>query len=263
MDGAELDRTELAYLLAVVEASGVVGIDDPELFPVESSERDATYGKGRKKLESNDWLKLAPDHTDEYELNGILLEMVAIIAAPEHVVATLNNGGGKARQTVMHYLANGSIVELSAPNERSYNIGAVADHKALQVRVAEMLGVTGKRKAVRFSLEEQALNDIGALSKKGEPERAEAMLATTPLTGPAKKSFVAAMSEPKRGQIVIMRAEAGEIAAGRRSTVYGEAATAWLVSRTSSDSTEMEVRNCDVSSIGKLISERLEELSEG
>jgi len=263
MNGAELDKSELAYLLAVVEASGVVGLEDPELFPVNSSERDATYGKGRKKLESNEWLKLAADHTDEYELNGILLEMVSIIADPDHVVATINNGGGKARHMLMQYLANGNIVELSAPNAQSYQVGVIPDRKALQERVAKMLEVTGKRKAVGFSLEEQALKDIGALSKKGELERAEALLAATQLTGPAKKSFVAAMSEPEHGQIVIMRAEAGEIEAGRRSTVYGEAGAAWLVSRQSPDSAEMEVRNCDVASIGKLISERLEELSEG
>jgi len=262
MNGAELDKTEFAYLLAVVEASGVVGLEDPELFPVSSSDRDATYEKGRKKLESNDWLKLAPEHTDEYELNGILIEMVAIIAAPEHVVATMNDGGGKARQMVMHYLANGSIVELSAPNAQSYQVGALADRKALQERLAEMLEVTGKRKAVRFSLEEQTIQDIAALSKKGERERAEALLAATPLTVPAKKSFVAALSEPEHGQIVIMRANAGQIEAGRRSTVYGEASAAWLVSRSSSDSTELEVRNGDVAGIGKLISERLEELSE-
>jgi hypothetical protein len=139
----------------------------------------------------------------------------------------------------------------------------IPDQKALQERVAEMLGVTGKRKAVHFSLEQQALEDIGALSKKGEAERAEALLKAAQLSGPAKKSFVAAMSDPEQGQIVVMRSEAGEIEAGRRSTLYGKAKTAWLISRSSSDSTEFDVRNGDVAGIGKLISERLKELSTG
>jgi hypothetical protein len=262
MNGAELDRAELAYLLAVVESSGVVGLEDPTLFPLKASERDATYGKGRKKLESNGWLTLSADHTDEYELNDILLEMVSIIADPEHAVATVNNGDGKARQLVMHYLAEQNIVEVSAPNANDYKVGVIPDQKALQERVAEMLGVTGKRKAVRFLLEEQVFNDIGALSKKGEVERAEALLEAIKLTAPAKKSFIAAMSEPEHGQIVIMRPDAGEIEAGRRSTVYGEAGKAWMVSLPSSDSTVLEVRNCDVTSIGELISEWLKELSE-
>ena len=261
MDGAELDRTELAYLLAVVEASGVIGLDDPELFPVSSSDRDATYGKGRKKLESNEWLKLAVDHTDEYELDGILIEMVSIIADPDRVVATVNNGNGKSRQMVLHYLAEGTIVEVSAPNSKSYHLGLIPDQRTLQERVAEMLGVTGKRKAVGFSLEQDAIDDIRALSNKGENARAEALLEATQLSGTAKKSFVAALSEQEHGQVVIMRADAGEIETGRRSTLYGEDKTAWLVSRLSADSTELEVTNGDVQSIGKLISERLKELS--
>jgi hypothetical protein len=263
MNGTELDKTELAYLLALVEASGVVGLTDPALFPVKTAEREATYGTGRKKLESNEWLKLAVDHTDEYDLDGILLEMVSIIADPENVVATVNRGNGKASQMVMHYLAEGIIVELSAPSAKSYSIGVIPDQKALQERVAEMLGVTGKRKAVGFSLEQDALDDIRALSNKGEQEEAKALLEATQLSGPAKNSFVAAMGKSEHGQIVVMRSEAGEIEAGRRSTLYGEDKTAWLVSRTSSDSTELEIRNGDVGGIGKLISERLKELSSG
>ncbi len=263
MNGAELDKTELAYLLAMVEASEVVGITDPALFPVKSADRDATYGKGRKKLETNGWLKPSADYAGEYELDGFLLEMVSIIADPDHVVATVNNGNGKGRQMVLHYLSDETIVELSAANAKSYNIGLIPDQKALQERVAEMLGVTGKRKAVGFSLEQQALEDIGALSNNGEQEEAKALLEATQLSGPAKNSFVAAMGKSEHGQIVVMRSEAGEIEAGRRSTLYGEDKTAWLVSRTSSDSTELESRNGDVGGIGKLISERLKELSSG
>jgi len=263
MNGAELEKTELAYLLAILEASGVVGIEDPALFPVKTPERDKTYGEGRKKLESNGWLKPSADYPDEYELDVFLLEMVAIIAAPENIVATVSNGNKKAGQMVMHYLSNGAIVELSAQNAKGYTIGVVPDQKALQARVAEMLGVAGKRKAVRFSLDQDALNDIRSLSKKGEQEEAKALLEATQLSGPAKNSFVAAMGESEHGQIVVIRPEAGEIEAGRRSTLYGADKTAWLVSRSSSDSTELEVRNGDVAGIGKLISERLKELSTG
>ncbi len=263
MNGAELDKTEFAYLLAMVEASAVVGIKDPALFPVQAAERDATYERGRKKLESHGWLKPSADYKDEYELDVFLLEMIAIIAAPKNIIATVSNSNGKARQMVMHYLSDGTIVELSAASSKSYTIGVVPDQKALQGRVAEMLGVAGKRKAVRFLLEQDALNDIRALSKKGEQEEAKTLLEAIQLSGPAKNSFVAAMGESAHGQIVVIRPEAGEIEAGRRSTLYGEDKTAWLVSRSSSDSTEFEVRNGDVAGIGKLISERLKELSTG
>ena len=88
MDGAELTKSELAYLLAVLHATELVGVDDPSLFPTKAKARDSTYGKGRAQLEENGWLEPIPEYTDEYDLNPALLHMVAIVAAPTYVVGT-------------------------------------------------------------------------------------------------------------------------------------------------------------------------------
>jgi len=262
MSGAELKTSEFAYLLATLNASAVVGLDDPALFPAKSSARDVTYGQGRKELEINGWLKPVPDHPEEYELNPALLEIVSIVAAPDFVVATTHSTGEAERQLVLHYLAGDGIVELSAPAEGIYQVGVVLDREALHERIAEMLHLTTALLAAQFTIDETVFKDIQSLSQKGRLERAEELLESAGVNGAVGESLMAAVASPASGQIVVIRPSFGQIESGRRATVFGEDDAAWLVKRTQFDAQNLEIATCDPASIGTLVTEWLDELSD-
>ena len=262
MSGAELKTSEFAYLLAILNASAIAGLDDPTLFPTKSSARDVTYGQGRKELEINGWLKPVPDHPEEYELNPSLLAIVSIVAAPDFVVASTHITGEAERQLVLHYIAGDGIVELSAPAEGIYRVGIVLNREALHERIAKMLHLTSTQQAVQFTLDETTFRDIKTLSQKGRLERAEELLKSAGVNGAVGESLLAAVASPASGQIVIIRPSFGQIEIGRRATVFGKDDAAWFVKRTQYDAQNLEITTCDPASIGTLVTEWLDELSD-
>jgi len=88
MNGIKLEAEELAYLLATVDAPGLIGVDDPKLVPSTAKSRDTTFSKGRKQLEAHGWVQEISGKPGEYDLNAGLFHTVAVMAAPEMVVAT-------------------------------------------------------------------------------------------------------------------------------------------------------------------------------
>ena len=262
MSGAQLKSSEFAYLLALLNAPTVVGLEDPVLFPTKSSARDATYGQGRKELEANGWLKPVLDYPDEYELNPILLEMVSVVATPEFVVITSHNTGESELHQVLHYLAGDSIIEVSAPAERTYQVGTVPARETFHARIAEMLCLTSAQQAMQFTLDETVFEDIQSLSQEGHPERAVRLLDSPDVSRTASRSLVAALAGPVIGQIVVVSSHSGQATSGRRASVFGERDSAWMVKRTERDSSELNVANCDPTSIGALITEWMNELTD-
>lgn len=262
MSGAELKMSEFAYLLAILNASAIVGLDDPALFPTKSSARDVTYGQGRKELEINGWLKPIPDHPEEYELNPALLAIVSVVADPDFVVASTCSTGEADHQLVLHYLAGDGIVELSVPDEGIYRVGIVLNREALHERMAKMLHLTTTQQSVQLTLDETTFRDIQTLSLKGRLERAEELLESAGVNGAVGESLLAAVASPASGQIVIIRSNFGQIESGRRATVFGEDDAAWLVKKTQYDAQDLEITTCDPATIGALATEWLDELSD-
>jgi hypothetical protein len=262
MSSAQLKQPEFAFLLAILNATAVVGLEDPALFPTKSSSRDATYGQGRKELEANGWLKPVPNHPDEYELNPILLEMVSVVATPEFVVVTSHSTGEPELRQVLHYLAGDSIVDVSATAEGVYQVGGVPDRETFHTRVAEMLYLTTARHPMQFTMDETTFEDIQTLSQDGNSEKAEKLLDSVVGDGTNGQSLVAALAGPVSGQIVVVSSASGLAKSGRRASVFGEQDAAWLVKRTARDSSVLEITTCDLASIGMLIPEWMNELTD-
>jgi hypothetical protein len=262
MNGAQLKPPEFAYLLAILNAPAVLGVEDPALFPTKSSARDATYGQGRKDLEANGWLKPVPDHPDEYELNPILLEMVSVVAAPDFVVITSQSTGESEPSQVLHYLAGENIVELSVPAEETYQVGVVPDQETFHARIAEMLRLTAAQQPMQLTLDETIFEDIQSLSQKGDIKKAERLLDSSVGNGTDGRSLVAALTDAANGQIVVIRSHSGQVTSGRRASVFGEQDAAWLVKRTERDSSDLDITACDPDRISGLIVEWMDELTD-
>jgi hypothetical protein len=261
LNGAQLKPSEFAYLLALLNAPTVIGLENPVLFPTKSSARDATFSQGREELETNGWLKPVPDHPDEFELNPFLLEMVSVVATPQFVVDTSHSTKESELRQVLHYVADNSIVEVSAPAEGIYQVGSVPDHETLHARIAEMLCLTTAQQIMQYSLDETIFEDIQSLSQEGHPKKAEKLLDSTDVNGTNGQSLIAALAGPVAGQIVVVGSHSGQALRGRRASIFGEGDSAWLVKRTERDSSELDIAKCDLTSIGTLISEWMDELS--
>jgi hypothetical protein len=262
LSSAQLKPSEFAYLLALLNAPNVVGLEDSALFPTKSSTRDSTYSQGREELEIAGWLKPAPDHPDEYELNPFLLEMVSVVATPEFVVDTSYSNGESEFRQVLHYVVDDSVVELSVSAEGIYQMGSVPDHETLFARIAEMLCLTTARQAQQFTLDETVFEDIQSLSKKGHSKEAVKLLDSTDLDRTNGQSFIDALAGSTTGQIVVVSLDSGQVISGRRASVFGGGDSAWLVKRRERVSSELDIASCDSTSIGALINEWIDELSD-
>jgi hypothetical protein len=261
MSGVQLSTSEMAYLLALIDATSIVGLKDPALFPQTETERDTTYGQGWKDLEASGWLKTSKDYPDEYELNPILLEMVSIVANPDFVVATAHSKK-KGQQLVLHYLVGEGIVELSAPEETKYLMGVLPDRDAFLDRVSKMLELDSSSMTAHASLRGNTFQDMQALAKQGKLDRAKEVLSSTGLEMEEVEALLAAISGKIGGQIVVVRPYAGEIEAGRKALIFGKGKTAWLAMKKKSDAPDMNVATCDPVSIAALVTDWMDNLAE-
>jgi len=260
MKGTELEFAELAYLLGTVDASGLIGVDDPKLFPSTAKAKEATYSKGRKQLEEHGWIKPISDKPGEHNLNAGLFQLVAVAAGAEQVIATSQGDSPDDRRQVLHYLAGELIVELWATSDKRYFLASLPDRSALGQRVAELLGLAKSAQAGQITLTEATFNKLKSHAQKGQQAQAEKLLATAEANGPAGKALLAALASPARGRVVVIRASAGEIAAGRRAELFGVKKGAWMAVRPDADSNELRLSPVDPATLEALVEGWLGEL---
>lgn len=261
MEGVELSMPELAYLLSLVSARRLPGVDDPRLFPEAPAAQKNTYAKGREQLEAHGWITPVPDHTGEYEINSLLFEMAAALANPQVVVLTLKEDTKGRRQVVLHYLSGEQIVELFSTSKSSYRMGLVAGHEGLHQRIAQMLGLTQTGHRGQWILDEAAFEKVRSLSRNRQPAKAAKVIRSAGMDSPAGESLLGALGAPGRGQVVVARPEEGSIVAGRRVEVYAEAEGAWMVLRTSPEGKEVQVSACDPRDLAALLDAWIEQVS--
>ncbi len=260
MNGIELETEELAYLLATVDVPGLVGVDDPKLVPSTAKSRDTTFSKGRKQLEAHGWVQEISGKPGEYDLNAGLFHTVAVMAAPEMVVASSRGAAEEDRQLVLHYLVREHIVELWATSEKRYFLSRLPDRTVLNERMAEILGIAAGAQEGKFTLPELTFNKLKNLAQKGQLAQAEKLLATADVNGRAGKLLLAALTSPVRGQVVVTRATAGEIEAGRRAEIFGEKKGAWTAVRPEANSKELQLSPVDAPKLAALVGGWLNEL---
>jgi len=257
----DLSASEFSYLLATLSAPTVIGFDAPELFPAKKSARDTQFRQGREELEAHGWMNLIPDNPDEYELNAELFHLISVITSPSLVIATQRSSGEQEQRVVLHYLADESIVELSASEEGTYRIGFVADWSALVERISAMLQLAPKVPSKKLELDGAVFDTIQSLPPKGRMEKARASLESVGVEGKLAESILQAIYAPARGQLVMIRTHSGEAETGRRVLIFGEGKQAWSATRTSPDAANVELNTSDAASLEKLLAGLQDELT--
>jgi hypothetical protein len=254
MNGAELGTPEFAYLLATVQANDVIGLDVPDLFPTTAKKQDKIFGQGRTDLEENGWIKpLNPDQ-NEYDLNSDLFEIVAMIASPDFVVATLREHPAESSGFTLHYITHLGVAELAPVAGDRFQLGAIADTSALATRMADLLGLKNARPAVEGSLPAATFKKVVAAAKKDQTEKAEELLGEAEGTVDKATSLVTAAGEPPTGHAILLPAN-GEAEDGKRVTVLGQGKSAWLVYQGDENSEDVVFVNGSKANIDAIVTE--------
>jgi len=252
----ELSKEEFAYLLAAVEATSLIGVEDPKLFPADARSRKTIYRKGREQLEANGWLTPLEDHQDEHELNADLFHLTAAVAEASYVLGTSVGATKKGRRWLLHYLAGEHIIELWLTQAKSYAFRVVPDRESLIERVAEVLEVDHSTNAVTLTLDEKTFKKIVNLASKGQEKQASELLETN---GKVGSSIIQALSGKARAQISLVQASVGEIQVGRRASVYGTGKAPWMVWREDEESEQLNIAACDADHLSQLLSKWIEQ----
>jgi hypothetical protein len=243
MDGAKLEAAELAYLLVTVRAPGLVGVEDPRLFPESQTEKDATYAAGLKLLKEHGRLKPGPNGS--LRMDDALLYLVAVAAEPEFVIFTIRERAGGERQLVLHYLAGPAIVELAATPDGAFHLGMIADRPALARRIAEMLAINPATQPanVEFTIGGPIIGAVKGLVAEGKGEQAAATLKSFGVNGSNGDAMIRALQAPDtNGQFVITHLINGQVEDGRRASIFGKEGRAWMMNRVDSESTAVRVQ---------------------
>jgi hypothetical protein len=119
MSDFTLNPAEMAFLLTLVNAKGIPGVNTEHLFPADSAARDALLEQGGLALAEHGHFKLA--NRQFYDMNPLLPEAIAVLGAPEQIVHTtayLPDGSAQ----VGHYIVQQRVVEFSVTAEGNYRV---------------------------------------------------------------------------------------------------------------------------------------------
>lgn len=258
MNGVELTSPEFAYLLATLDCRAIIGLEDPALFPSNPSGMGKTFKNGRMALEQNGWLKPIQGRSEEYELDALLLEAVSVVAAPESVVASSFSEDGGTSEMLLHFLAAGEIVELTAPEKSEYWLSLLESPEVIFGQTAKLMQLEESSDGPEEAIDQKNLEKVNKLVDKGKLEQALKALEPTGLDEAARQSYIAALESTPRGSLVMVRVEDGEITSGRRFNLFGSGSTAWMTFMSSPESSEAIIRPCSEQAVGDFINTFLE-----
>jgi len=264
MKGAILEPSEFAYLMGTLKTPQVVGVDAPELFPVDSAEQTALYKEGARKLQEHGWL-VPLENPSQFNLNVDLLYMAAVVAEPQFVIFTIRTQPDGSSRVLLHYLAEPDIVELSVTAGPKYALALVPDRAVLLGRIREMLDLPQSTPGseVRFMIEEPAFETIQDLAEDGETAEAAALLKQeVGVNGHVGDSLVKALETPgTSGLVVVVRPRQGQIEAGRKASLFRSVDVVWLAKRVDAKSSTYSVETVQADTLPVMLETYLEFLS--
>lgn len=262
MSGAELGTPEFAYLLAAVQAEDVLGIDTRELFPKAAKKRDKLYAQGRSDLEANGWLKPIESGTGgEYDLDAELFHLVAAIASPDFVLASLREFPPDASGFTLHYLTEDGIAELAPIGDGRFRLGVVPDRKSLVRHMADLLGLKNTKPAIKGRVPKGSFKKMAAAAKGGQTDKAQELLSAADVGQKQAASILDGAVEPASGQIVMLPGT-GLAEGGRRATVLGQDKAAWIFFEDDSDPKSIAFVNGCEDSLDAIVTQWTEESPE-
>lgn len=114
-----LEPAEMAFMMTLVNAKSIPGVNTDHLFPADPEARNAFLEQGGLALAAHGYFKLA--NRQFYDMNPLLPEAIAVLTSPEQVMHTTAYLDGGTAQ-VGHYIAQQRVVEFSIDADGNYRV---------------------------------------------------------------------------------------------------------------------------------------------
>lgn len=237
-DGVVLNKAAFVYLLSLVATRTVIGLDDNFLAPAGATGYQITLKEGAASLEQAGW---ARRHEGGYAIDDGLALMAAIIAAPQQVVMTTEEGPA-GRRLFLYYLCDGQIVELTLPNEQQVRLALLAGQSALLDRVSHILPVPpADASSYHVVLAKDSFLRVKSLALTGQKETAVALLGQHQLNSEVAGLLLDALTTPQGGgTLAAMRCQGKRVVDGHNLALIRGRRAAWLVSEPEPDRLRLE-----------------------
>lgn len=129
---ANLETTELAFVLHSLNAEKVVGLDNDQLFPADELSRHELLTTGRSRLQANGWF--AADENGRFNSEPQLVLMVAVMVDPQLIFTVDRRSRDKSIQQVTYYVSGPHLIEQFRTQEGSYLLSRLPDMVAVITR---------------------------------------------------------------------------------------------------------------------------------
>lgn len=138
MSDFTLEPAAMAFMLTLVNARGIPGVNTDHLFPPNPETRDALLEEGGQSLAANGYIRIA--NRQFHDMNPLLPAAIAVLAAPEQILhTTIYRADGTAQAG--HYIAQQRVVEFSILDNGNYHVVLVDGVNTAVSTLAHNLGV--------------------------------------------------------------------------------------------------------------------------
>lgn len=135
---ARLERSEFAYLLHLLEAKRVIGVNNASLFVETEVEREALLTQGMAALQAHGWLV---ESENGFHTHSGLVRMVAVTAVPDTVLLVTRYQPDNGQQILTYYRAQNWLVEQFLTTDGFYILTELSDTAEMTTRLQEAFAI--------------------------------------------------------------------------------------------------------------------------
>ncbi len=124
---------ELGYLLALVGANGLTGVDHPHFTP--GAHADDVYGAGQAGLRARGWIvQQTGAHADR--LDVVAQEIALTLAYPTHLIAVL-----LPHRLLQYYVSERHTLRLTSPDRDAFEVRPMVSPRACGADIVRFCGL--------------------------------------------------------------------------------------------------------------------------
>ncbi len=232
MGNLTLELSELSYLLQMVNARSVIGVDNARLFPLDEGKNQELLQEGVERLKAHHWIKVDPQ-SNKTNFNEMLCYLIAVMADPEIAIMTVRQEEDGSYQLFTHYLAGQMIVEQIPLAGEKYQLAFVTDLPTAVDRIQSLIQPrrsTGELGVTKITLDKRAFSRVKNLAKEGKTDTAIALLREEGIDPRLALSLVASIQTPThRGMVVVMERLNNQVTPTRNLTIMQSRQSSWLL----------------------------------